>query len=353
MNSFQSQVLDPSPAPLDVPRAPELLLSPELCAQLAPLLPPGLALVPDSKASKQVPKRASVAPSRPEPPTNEKRPAYKIALNKISSNADHLGRCIEILAAMKRHPKVRPFLQPVDPIALGIPDYFSVVKEPMDLSTINKNLESGVYSAFEDFDAHMQKMFENALTYNKPGSNVHRLAEELRAYYGKLVNDKSGGLSSKGKKPNRPAEGGSRLKVRPPNTVPQPLTLPEKNRLSDLIKNKLPAENLIDVWKIVSNGEMIGDSEIDLDIDKLSPRVARELEAFVYEKTSQTNKRKKTKADPPVKSSFPKPAVEPKAQPGQNATANTAWKGKWEAQKDQDSMSDSSYLSNSDSDESS
>lgn len=34
---------------------------------------------------------------------------------------------------MKKHPNAYPFLAPVDPVALKIPDYFDIVKEPIDL----------------------------------------------------------------------------------------------------------------------------------------------------------------------------------------------------------------------------
>jgi bromodomain-containing protein 3 len=32
------------------------------------------------------------------------------------------------------------FLEPVDPVKLNIPDYFDIVKEPMDLGTIKQKL---------------------------------------------------------------------------------------------------------------------------------------------------------------------------------------------------------------------
>ena len=41
------------------------------------------------------------------------------------------------------------FMAPVDP--REVPDYFSVVKEPMDLGTIQKRLEQGFYDASRDF----------------------------------------------------------------------------------------------------------------------------------------------------------------------------------------------------------
>ena len=36
-------------------------------------------------------------------------------------------------------------MKPVDPFELKIPDYFDVIKEPMDISTVEKNLKNGVY----------------------------------------------------------------------------------------------------------------------------------------------------------------------------------------------------------------
>lgn len=39
------------------------------------------------------------------------------------------------------------FNQPVDPKALGLPDYFKVVKRPMDLGTISQRLATGKHYA--------------------------------------------------------------------------------------------------------------------------------------------------------------------------------------------------------------
>src|SRR5438105_15829930 len=42
-------------------------------------------------------------------------------------------------------PEANPFRAPVDPIQLNIPDYFAVIKKPMDLETIRKKLDQGRY----------------------------------------------------------------------------------------------------------------------------------------------------------------------------------------------------------------
>jgi bromodomain-containing factor 1 len=44
--------------------------------------------------------------------------------------------CYKILQIIKKHPFATPFLNKVDPIALNIPDYLDIVKEPIDLGKI-------------------------------------------------------------------------------------------------------------------------------------------------------------------------------------------------------------------------
>ncbi|PSN48640.1 Histone acetyltransferase p300 [Blattella germanica] len=46
----------------------------------------------------------------------------------------------------RQDPESLPFRQPVDPQALGIPDYFDIVKKAMDLSTVKRKLDTGQYS---------------------------------------------------------------------------------------------------------------------------------------------------------------------------------------------------------------
>ena len=66
------------------------------------------------------------------------------------------------------------FKQPVDPILLGIPDYFSIIKHPMDLSTIRKHLEEGKYQNPWEFIDEVQLMFNNAWLYNRKNTRVYK-----------------------------------------------------------------------------------------------------------------------------------------------------------------------------------
>lgn len=45
-------------------------------------------------------------------------------------------QCYQILKKLKKSLYSWPFKQPVDPKLLGIPEYFNIVLEPIDLKTI-------------------------------------------------------------------------------------------------------------------------------------------------------------------------------------------------------------------------
>lgn len=67
-----------------------------------------------------------------------------------------------------------PFRQPVDPNTLGIPDYFDIVRKPMDLSTIHTKLTTGQYSDPWEYVDDVWLMFDNAWLYNRKTSRVYR-----------------------------------------------------------------------------------------------------------------------------------------------------------------------------------
>lgn len=88
-------------------------------------------------------------------------------------------KCHSILKGVMANPKAAPFLAPVDPVLLGIPDYFQVIKEPMDLGTIRQNLEGGYYDDTSVFADHVRLVFKNAMLYNAAHSQVHIFAVKL------------------------------------------------------------------------------------------------------------------------------------------------------------------------------
>ncbi|ETP29962.1 hypothetical protein F442_20974 [Phytophthora nicotianae P10297] len=123
-----------------------------------------------------------------------------------------MKKCLSILKGLMANPKSAPFLAPVDPVALGIPDYFHVIKEPMDLGTIRNNLESGFYDSPSDFAEHVRLTFRNAMLYNAAHSQVHIYARKLVDDFEKRFKSLNIKLSTKSKhsdmkKKDRKADG--------------------------------------------------------------------------------------------------------------------------------------------------
>ncbi|PIN22596.1 hypothetical protein CDL12_04708 [Handroanthus impetiginosus] len=87
--------------------------------------------------------------------------------------------CGNILKELINHPDGWIFSEPVDPVKLKIPDYFSIIAQPMDLGTIRRKLEGNMYFGAEEFVADVRLTFSNAMSYNPPGHKVHYLAKKL------------------------------------------------------------------------------------------------------------------------------------------------------------------------------
>ncbi|XP_022978679.1 transcription factor GTE10-like isoform X2 [Cucurbita maxima] len=94
-------------------------------------------------------------------------------------------QCSSILKSLMSHPFGWVFNQPVDPVALQIPDYFSIITDPMDLGTVKSKLERNMYRASEEFAADIRLTFSNAMLYNPPGNHVHKIAKELHEVFEK------------------------------------------------------------------------------------------------------------------------------------------------------------------------
>ena len=94
-------------------------------------------------------------------------------------------QCSQLLEKLINQPRAYDyFYTPVDPIALGIPDYFTVIKQPMALETIENKLSCGDYSTPEEFAADVRLVFTNAMTYNRaPDHPVHEAARDLLAVF--------------------------------------------------------------------------------------------------------------------------------------------------------------------------
>lgn len=86
-----------------------------------------------------------------------------------------------LLKGMMEHKFGWVFSSPVDPVALGIPNYFKIIRRPMDLGTIKKKLDLGIYKNLHQFAIDVRLTFNNAKTYNSEEQDVYNLAKDMLA----------------------------------------------------------------------------------------------------------------------------------------------------------------------------
>ena len=72
-----------------------------------------------------------------------------------------------------------PFLEPVDPITMDCPNYFDIIKNPMDLGTIQNKLHNGEYETANDFEKDIRLMFSNCFIFNPEGTAVNMMGHKL------------------------------------------------------------------------------------------------------------------------------------------------------------------------------
>jgi hypothetical protein len=93
--------------------------------------------------------------------------------------SESLKPCVRILNLLKNSRTSWLFREPVDPIALGIPHYTEIVKEPMDLSTIENNLRTNQYITPTQFHADVSKIITNSYIFNSSDIEITRLTSEF------------------------------------------------------------------------------------------------------------------------------------------------------------------------------
>ncbi|GAA0172446.1 hypothetical protein LIER_26272 [Lithospermum erythrorhizon] len=100
---------------------------------------------------------------------------------KARYNKQELTAAIEVIKKVMKTDAAQPFNAPVDPIALGIPDYFDVIDTPMDFGTICSNLEKGLkYMNSEDVYRDVRFIWDNCYKYNNKGDFIVGLMKRVK-----------------------------------------------------------------------------------------------------------------------------------------------------------------------------
>ncbi|GAB4860488.1 hypothetical protein Ancab_035646 [Ancistrocladus abbreviatus] len=237
-----------------------------------------------------------------------------------TSNAMLMKQCENLLNQMMSHQYGWVFNAPVDIVKLNIPDYFTVIKHPMDLGTIKRKMPSGEYSSPLGFAADVRLTFSNAMTYNPPGNDVHFMAKTLSKFFEvrwRAIEKKIPSNADAQLVPSRmdvhmendtidKMPPSKKKKVMPPSCTVRPepvkrtMTDEEKHKLSMELEaslGELP-ENIINFLKESSSSAgQTSEDEIEIDIDALSDdtlyKLRKLLDDYLLER-----KKNQTKAEP-------------------------------------------------------
>ncbi|KAK9269158.1 hypothetical protein L1049_000927 [Liquidambar formosana] len=281
----------------------------------------------------------------PPPESNKKLKANGFGLDKYLSQA--FKNCSNLLAKLMKHKHGWVFNVPVDVKGLGLHDYYTIIKHPMDLGTVKSRLNKNWYKSPREFAEDVRLTFRNAMTYNPKGQDVYIMAEQLSKIFEEkwavieveynldwridMVHDAGLPTPTSRKAPpshhplpppppqmraldrsesmSTPVD--SRMKAAnfaPSNrmTVPKKpkakdphkrdMTYEEKQKLSSSLQS-LPSEKLDNIVQIIKKRNLAlsqHDDEIEVDIDSVDAETLWELDRFVtnYKKSVSKNKRK-------------------------------------------------------------
>ncbi|XVE83522.1 hypothetical protein DITRI_Ditri16bG0094300 [Diplodiscus trichospermus] len=252
--------------------------------------------------------------------------------------------CSALLERLMKHKHGWVFNAPVDVKGLGLHDYYSIIKHPMDLGTVKSKLNKNWYKSPREFAEDVRLTFHNAMTYNPKGQDVHIMAEQLSQIFEdkwaaieadyirdvRLAIEYEVGLPlstprkaqpllppplnmrrilDRSESITRPVDGRPKIiATTPMGRTPAPkkpkakdpykrdMTYEEKQKLSTNLQT-LPSEKLDNIVQIIKkrNSALFQhDDEIEVDIDSVDTETLWELDRFItnYKKSLSKNKRK-------------------------------------------------------------
>ncbi|CAK8541145.1 unnamed protein product [Lathyrus sativus] len=249
-----------------------------------------------------------------------------------TANAALMKDCELLLKRLMNHQHGWVFNAPVDVVKLNLPDYFSVIKHPMDLGTVQSKIATGSYTDPLEFAADVRLTFSNAMKYNPRGNDVHIMADALNKYFELRWKSIQKKIPRKGSLPlpmkretcedvktTRPAHPSKKRKIASlpaqPEIVPLPPAQPEvippvqlqviphaKQIMSDQeklnigrelesLQGEIPA-HILDFLKEHNSNDKECEDEIEIDIEDLSDDTLFKLRKLLDDSLLEKQKNK-------------------------------------------------------------
>ncbi|EFN55691.1 hypothetical protein CHLNCDRAFT_133959 [Chlorella variabilis] len=229
------------------------------------------------------------APLAPPPAAGPSRAEWTAGCNRIVDNVmKNLGPVDSAI-----------FYEPVNPAQ--VPDYYTIIKNPVCFKDIRQRLATGQYAGPEAFYADMDQLVYNCLLYNPAGSYVRGLGQKIEQrwldnwrrnpvlqqfHVTRMPKPAAGKPAPKSKagapRPQRSSGGAPR---RAPPKHYQALPAEQQAALAEALQDEgVLAEKMDGVVAILQKANQLPtneEGEVELDLSVLSPGVVWELYEYV------------------------------------------------------------------------
>ena len=157
-------------------RSPVSASSPQTFA----LGPQGVPLIRrDSTLGDGRPKREIHPPAPRDLPYANQKPRKK----KYQWELKFCEKVLTELSKAKYNHVSWPFMTAVDPVALNIPTYHSIIKKPMDFGTIKAKLDQGEYENAKEVEADARQVFQNCYRFNPQSDPINHTGHQFEAVF--------------------------------------------------------------------------------------------------------------------------------------------------------------------------
>ena len=157
-------------------RSPVSAVSPQTFA----LNPQGVPLIRrDSTFGDGRPKREIHPPAPRDLPYANQKPKKK----KYQWELKFCEKVLTELSKPKYNHVSWPFMTAVDPVALNIPTYHSIIKKPMDFGTMKTKLDHGEYENAKEFEADARQVFLNCYRFNPPSDPINQTGHQFESVF--------------------------------------------------------------------------------------------------------------------------------------------------------------------------
>ncbi|KAJ4790538.1 Transcription factor GTE8 [Rhynchospora pubera] len=247
----------------------------------------------------------------------------KPTLPAAQAGTSHLllmKQCETLLKRLMSHKNAWVFSTPVDVVKFNIPDYYDIIKHPMDLGTVKSKLATGAYTSAWNFAADVRLTFTNAMTYNPPTNSVHLMADAMGRFFEtrwkpiekKLVMADASAKREEPKRvePSKPVLASQPKKKQTPalvetspvvmEKIKPKMTIEERQNLGDRLASvsaELPVYIIDFLRQCCGNTDPAGEDELEIDIDLLGDDMLFELQKLLDRYMEEKKRGGQEKAD--------------------------------------------------------